>query len=113
MAAALGFSALSTVVFILAPSLGWLCYERARTMLLLAALHRRRRQRTHARDALFLARDQFASLDAAGWQAHAGRQFERLGLSAARAASSPQASTASPPSPPRALPTQQSPPASP
>lgn len=28
MAAALGFSALSTVVFIPAPSLGWLCYER-------------------------------------------------------------------------------------
>jgi DNA-binding CsgD family transcriptional regulator len=79
MAAALGFSALSTVVFILAPSLGWLCYERARTMLL-AALHRRRRQRTRARDALFLARDQFALLSAAGWQAHAGRQLERLGL---------------------------------
>ena len=80
MAAALGFSALSTVVFILAPSLGWLCHERARTMLLLAALHRRRRQRTHARDALFLARDQFASSGAAGWRAHDERQLERLGL---------------------------------
>ena len=55
-------------------------YERARTMLVLAALHRRRRQRTHARDALFLARDQFASLGAAGWQAYAERELERLGL---------------------------------
>jgi DNA-binding CsgD family transcriptional regulator len=55
-------------------------YERARTMLLLAALHRRRRQRTQAQDALILARDQFASLGAAGWQARAERELERLGL---------------------------------
>jgi DNA-binding CsgD family transcriptional regulator len=55
-------------------------YERARTILLLAALHRRRRQRTQAQDALILARDQFASLGAAGWQARAERELERLGL---------------------------------
>ena len=88
-------------------------YERARTILLLAALHRRRRQRTQARDALILARDQFASLGAWAGRPTPSANSNASAFSPARAESSPQASTASPPSPPRALPTQQSPPASP
>jgi DNA-binding CsgD family transcriptional regulator len=55
-------------------------YERARTQLVRAAVHRRRRQRVQAREVLVAARDQFASLGASGWQAYTDREIKRLGL---------------------------------
>jgi DNA-binding CsgD family transcriptional regulator len=55
-------------------------YERARTLLVLAAWHRRRRRRTDALEALTRARDLFAEVGASGWVAHAERRVERLGL---------------------------------
>ena len=55
-------------------------YERARTRLVLAALHRRRRQRRQAQEELISARDEFEALGAAGWQAHASRVLDRLGM---------------------------------
>jgi DNA-binding CsgD family transcriptional regulator/tetratricopeptide (TPR) repeat protein len=55
-------------------------YERARTQLVSAALHRRRRQRALARETLVVAREEFAALGAAGWEAFADRELTRLGL---------------------------------
>ena len=55
-------------------------YERARTRLVRAALHRRRRQRAQAQEELATAREEFAVLGASGWEDHAGRELEHLGL---------------------------------
>ena len=49
-----------------------------------AAVHRRRRQRVQAREALVVARDEFASLGASGWQANADREIKRPRLAAER-----------------------------
>lgn len=55
-------------------------YERARTLMLVAAVHRRRRQRVRAQEMLTLARDEFSRLGAMGWRAHADGEIRLLGL---------------------------------
>ena len=52
-------------------------YERARTQLVQAAVHRRRRHRVQAHETLVVARDQFASFGASGWQAYSDREIMR------------------------------------
>jgi DNA-binding CsgD family transcriptional regulator len=55
-------------------------YDRARTHLVTAALHRRRRERGQARDSLLAAAELFDQVGASGWSAKARRDLSRLGL---------------------------------
>jgi len=55
-------------------------YELARTHLVVAALHRRRRMRANARVSLDLAERLFRGVGATAWAEHAVQQRERLGL---------------------------------
>ena len=54
--------------------------ELGRTLMLLGRVRRRQRRKRHASEALVGARDAFASASAAGWEAAARRELERIGF---------------------------------
>jgi DNA-binding CsgD family transcriptional regulator len=55
-------------------------YERARTLLVVGRIQRRRRERGNARRSLLEAAHLFTGIGAAGWAAHTRRELDQLGL---------------------------------